>query len=799
MKKTATSFFAMFVFALIIMSAPAFAQDIGTSDELMEILTATSGTTGNTYNLTADITISTASLDTNRVFRGTLNGNGHTITVSDNVAQPLFGVLGNGAQVNSLDLEFSGDAQGATLANLFGGVTIDGVNVSVAGDVTFKTNDTLSYASGLLGLRHPTIFSVGDYVDPNYQQAHINDTIISVTGIIGSKTGVNNARVYAVGVTTDDVGNDDGYTRSSDIILDNVSINADGIYAVSAYTASGGNPSCSAAGVATGGVHASRINVKDVSVKVNNDISATAPSGTNSQVDAYGLAYIVRALYSCSVDVGGNIEAIGHGFDSTDETTSNEDAYIGTTDSAMGFAWTVSTVNNQEHFGNDGVGDCSVNVGGDIVAITESSKAYPWWDSASGVMHWCKVSDGEWKDTSITVNDIKAELTNTSAAERTIRTYSCGFAANTYGNSLLSADGVSVTAHNISSANHSGKWCYASGFMNELDANYVRNCTINVNNITADTDDRYYGTAAGFMSYVLYSGNVTNVSVTANTISGDIPDVVGGFVYSANGTDTIQNCTVTVQSIEAPNGTATLFLGWNDGDGSQDRYSLYNNKVIIPSSAVEYPQGPNDGTYVYFTGGEAAGRAAKRDTWEDGNQLVLSDTNKTYDVKCLYDNGDSTYGTLWGIEEVVKNITFRTIVDSGFCSDSYKPQADADSTGAIAVSAMVENFENVMDDIAEFGFTVTGDNEESRNIILGSENYSALMESKYGAFYTIFYGIPYADFGKEITISPYVVDSKGATISGAPFSVVVENRTKWLGSVETMKANHSSPRINKGE
>ena len=316
-----------------------------------------------------------------------------------------------------------------------------------------------------------------------------------------------------------------------------------------------------------------------------------------------------------------------------------------------------------------------------------------------------------------------------------------------------------------------------------------------------------YGRTQKGPTFNMYGGTISQ-----NTVSGK-----GGGVYVSSRYSPVFN----MQGGEITQNTS-------DGMGAGIYYDAYS-KVTLSGSVTVQDNTANGAVNnlnildtshpVYVVGALEGSKIGVSDPvlWGDGlsddDESAQSAPSLTIGYKEYNGTEPSAYFTSdhksWGVgysedknevrlvRKEENNISFRTIVDSGFCSDMYKSEADENSTGAVAVSAIVDNFENVMDDIDEFGFTVVSNGD--KNVVLGDDNYRAVMENKYGAFYAIFYNIPYADFDKEITVSPYVIDSKGAKVSGAPFSVVVENRTKWLGSVDTMKNNHSSPRINKGE
>ena len=308
MRKKVLSVLMIAVFLLTgMLSIPAFAAgetiSIGSGDALLAVISATSGTAGNVYELTADVSVSTASLSPDtRTFEGEFKGNGHTITVTDATAQPLFGTIGDGAQVKNVTVAFQHNVLGATLANKVGSATIDGVTVTFAGDVLFASTSVgeqaFSYACGLFGTKTGT----------SNQPTYIKNVSIAGNGRIGSTTAVGGRGVCAAGVYAETSA--DGM---NDAVLDHVTVTVGSIYAVT--SADEYQAFCNAAGAVAGAYYGYKANCGYVTVNVTGNIHASATNDAGADVDAYGLAYTVQSLYSCQINVGGNIEAYGTGHD----------------------------------------------------------------------------------------------------------------------------------------------------------------------------------------------------------------------------------------------------------------------------------------------------------------------------------------------------------------------------------------------------------------------------------------------------------------------------------------------------
>lgn len=382
---------------LMIFPVGAFAADdvvipIGTAEELMEILgeTDANATKDKTYQLTTDLIIDTSTLTTRfnenaddaRHFSGVLDGAGHTITVDTprggGTTQPLFDdIYGAGSRqagIQNLNVVFRGDVAGATLAATFGNAKFSRVEISFAGDILFavSTAKGVAIAAGVAGVFHHS-------GKVEFEQVTVTAAGDDQHGIIGSRDQVQKQRyVVAAGVYSDIDA------AGADVYLNGVTIDVGGIYARTDVVDGQVGKSvaaCCAAG-AVGGIDQYSPHVRDVAVKVRENISAQSQSGSTADVDAYGLAYRVKAFYGVSVDVGGNIEALSYGYDAAGGKVEYSMGYT-TTTSAVGMCYITNTRDNKQTQ-DQGIGECSVHVGGSITARSQGQGTYPYKTVASG-------------------------------------------------------------------------------------------------------------------------------------------------------------------------------------------------------------------------------------------------------------------------------------------------------------------------------------------------------------------------------------------------------------------------------
>ena len=127
--------------------------------------TAADATAGVTYVLDCDLTIDTSALSTSfssgnpaRTFRGILDGNRHTITVSDTgdaPSQPLFdflqGVPAKAQESKNLTLVFEGNVAGTTVAGCLTYATLEQVDILFQKDIVFARSGEYAIATGVFG------------------------------------------------------------------------------------------------------------------------------------------------------------------------------------------------------------------------------------------------------------------------------------------------------------------------------------------------------------------------------------------------------------------------------------------------------------------------------------------------------------------------------------------------------------------------------------------------------------------------------------------------------------------------
>ena len=390
-KKKLLSVLVVFCMVCALLPTSAYADEnnheITSAEDLMAVLKMDkfSDTQGQIYTLMNDIEIDTSTLDTSfvsqqekRIFAGTLDGNGHTITVQEaedgSPSKPLFDALcgtsdSQLAAVKNLKVVFKGNVYGTTIAASFGNAEISNVAIEFEKDIQFADSGSYAVATGVVG----RIYS-------GKSELHISHVMVTATGresygVIGSQeTYQDKTYVMAAGVYSEDSN------ASRDFYLNDITVDVRGIYARSKAVDSGpySNAACVAAGAVAGEAQFTA-HLSDVHVKVRDNISAKTSEGATSDADAYGLAWKVKAMYNCTVDVGGNIEALSYGFTSPQRVEYGEGQTTCT--SAVGMCYTLMTRYNTKN----STGTSYVKVGGDIRARSLGTGTYPYSTYAGGV------------------------------------------------------------------------------------------------------------------------------------------------------------------------------------------------------------------------------------------------------------------------------------------------------------------------------------------------------------------------------------------------------------------------------
>lgn len=675
-KKKLLSVLVVFCMVCALLPTSAYAEEnsheITSAEDLMAVLKMDkfSDTQGQIYTLMNDIEIDTSTLDTSfvsqqekRIFAGTLDGNDHTITVQEaedgSPSKPLFDALcgTSGSQlaaVKNLKVVFKGNVYGTTIAASFGNAEISNVAIEFEKDIQFADSGSYAVATGVVG----RIYS-------GKSELHISNVTVTATGresygVIGSQeTYQDKTYVMAAGVYSEDSN------ASRDFYLNDITVDVRGIYARSKAVDSGpySNAACVAAGAVAGEVQFTA-HLSDVHVKVRDNISAKTSERATSDADAYGLAWKVKAMYNCTVDVGGNIEALSYGFTSPQRVEYGEGQTTCT--SAVGMCYTLMTRDNTKN----STGTSYVKVGGDIRARSLGTGTYPYSTYAGGVTcidSWKKHCEN------ITVQvDGNIASYNEHGKDGAI---AAGFSAKSDGSydsgSTFARSGCTVKAGSIT-AEAVNADASAVGFA-YYDFLTSENCSVDVGTIHAithtQTNEEACSYTAGFSFFTRTFPTDRTVTASGCTVQAEKliaeghgnagESVAAGFAcgaaaYNGGYTYQIKDCNVTANCMQADNQVG-LFIAQNIRFSVDKRpSSLASNTVTLPKSAVDIVE-INGEQYVRFTASEVDGRAAEHSAWESGNQLILTEQNTvtSYTVSCAFDDGDAD-GTLWKLTESEK-------------------------------------------------------------------------------------------------------------------------------------------------
>lgn len=648
--------------------------EISTGEQLKEVLTAKGIENEswyqqgvNEFHLIGDIEIDTSDFDTTYVnnvtstinprrFSGTLDGNGHTITVVDaggeKSSQPLFdyieGASSNRAVIKNLNVVFNGDVSGTTVAAIVQNTDIDSVKITFKKDIELKKVDAnYTIASGMVGF-----VTASDCTFSNIQV--IADPESAEYGTIGSLSqsdAVDTPYGMAAGLFVN------SNAANATILSQNVTITVSniGVYSKNNSSSYTGNIVCAAGAVAESEQGQSRL--KEVTVHVTGNIEAgTTPDGA-THVRALGLCRYPYAVYDCHVTVDGDIFANYQG--SSAVQTGN--TYYSGEAVASGLCWQMCTDSNAEELNADSVSS-SVLVKGDIKSIATNAKAV-----ACGATKTDECGT-IYKDIKVEVNgEISAENTGSGSA------YASGFSYNSTGKTVTGQydrSDCTVSASKISAEAVDGD-AIAAGFA-VYDFIRSEKCTVDVGTISAKTTDQASdgcSYAAGFSFYTCtyYERDAIaseNCSVTVDMIQAEGrgnngESVASGFACAANAygytnvTHSIKHCSVEISKEISADDQTGLFIAQNFAD------SLIGNTVTLPKSSASITSvTEKDGVtadHMRFTASENDGRAASypNNAWEFNN-TVLTDS-KRYPVSCDHDDGDTVNSTLWrlGVPEIV--------------------------------------------------------------------------------------------------------------------------------------------------
>lgn len=683
MTKYATILIALITLCIVFSTTASAADvvEIENADQLMDLLDTTANeaynkTYGKTFVLKNDITIDTSSLNTSyaiyqsaghsRVFRGMLNGDGHTVTVlneNGDAAKPLFdSIRGNGnddyyAEVKNLKLVFKDNVAGTTVASHTSYARISNVDISFEKDIVFAQNSSgYAIATGLYGF-------TSDGIDVRLDNVSVTATGEAPYGIIGSKEAQDARYVLASGIYTE------CNSAGGEIICDGVAVNVRGIYAVSKFVDNNNYSICCSAGIASGYLQ-TNLRLGNYNLTVAEDISALTTEESTSSASAYGLGDHLLAMYNCRVTVGGNIEATAHKF--KDYKTDTKYGRSNTV-SAAGLGFIVQSGDNYKVFGATDTGVCSVNVGGSILAEIKSPQDASTSAKACGAAVWSG-NKYVWSDVTVNVTgDIKASGTGTADA------YANGFvhqALNVTSISDYGCENCSVTASNIL-AESTGFGGYATGFMRWCYTT-CKGCSVSADTISGsgiDADTSGFAYRFFPVTSATKHGTLDGCSVLADNIISTNTDpqygaYTSGFAFMTENlsgysdlSGEVLNCEVTIKKQLSSNSadgisTKALFI-YQD---RTDKYELLNNTVSLPKSQADV-QSIGGIEYVRFTASEIAGQADK-DDWESGNRVIFTGESIN-SVSCAFDDSNTTYGTLWELNCIAQIFTVNYDLNGG--------------------------------------------------------------------------------------------------------------------------------------
>lgn len=632
--------------------------DINTAEDLEKILMADkkSETSGKTYTLKNDITIDTHGFAMSyqdetpkRIFAGTLDGNGHTITVKKNDNGPSSSLfddienqVGSNAVIKNLTLTFEGDVEGATLASSLGTATVENVTVNFQ-NVLPLVSGNIAYADGLYGVNRAVKY------------AYVHDTKIH-GGTIGSSEAKSAYRVLSAGICNYSTSNVSymGY-RNVEVQVDEILANTSGKGTV-----------CAAGLLAGFRGNQGAAELDNVSVKVNKNVYAT--SSGSAEIYAVGGPFFTKAMNAVKVDVEGDILA------------GDENSHNGSVVMASGMGYQTNTERNADTNLNDSlaikekvVRDTSVKAQNIRAVANDTGSVF-----ANG-MCYCVGYDSQWKGSSVDVKSITAEEKGGSSVTNAI---AAGFSSTAYiwssnynNGEIPAAENCSVKADTIrgTSTNGSG---YAFGF-EMYSYSPKKNCTVDVPEIQSEgsndaassgmgyyfandrgwpaksDDDKEFEVAPAYDGCRVNADRITADSKNSVSAAGFlIASFIASDIKNAEDKFTVENNKVNIGKTlvaringEKDDKDTALFLADNYIGDNCGKTKIKNNTVTVPREDTEIISSEADGKdHVRFTASEYEGRADKSSEWESGNKVIFEDGG--YAVDCDHD-GDNT---LWAME-----------------------------------------------------------------------------------------------------------------------------------------------------
>lgn len=667
---------------------------ISTASELTDVLNST-GDTLAYYQLTQNITIDTNTLRPNAgasySFGGTLDGDGHTISVqsedpsSAQPLPPLFDTLRG--SVRNLNVEFYGDAAGTTIAYDIGyddpadEVNLSSISVTVHGDIRYGDHNYLDYYTSPLRPPH----NYGNwYIHYGGEPKHLAtgfswylwgtslDRIsVTVKGDIGSKTPTHDSDRADADATAAGFAYFAAKGASQNTITyEDITVNVKGN--IQSYASKGHASAYGfAAGTSDSGTAGFGSNTLDelsyASVSAAN-IIADSQEGASS---AIGFARFMQGYtHHCSVDVSGAIRAVNA------EGDPDEEVYAYMNGSAYAYGFMLSTggsIESRRNFEHN-----TVTVG-EITAQTLSS-VYAGSAFASGFAHQMMNSDPSDAPT-LSYNNNQVEVRGSISAQANKGgSVAAGFVTNSgrdyYNwpdhiyNNRVEVGGDIFAKSGQSEASASG---YAY-----LSKTHRRDCTVHVaGSITADSPVQ--AVAAGFVALQYQNDShyfVKDCQVTVDQdilATGDGMGVAGGLVgvmLSSSSTvsvpTVISGNTVTVKrAIDAPSGLSGLIIGLNDQfDPSKSKITFSGNQFIGPETLL--PESTADTLYTNFVG------QSKLAAIEPSNNSVVFTTSEgrqySSPVQPVADTAYPDYALKWeltDVQEIIREYTITYHLDGG--------------------------------------------------------------------------------------------------------------------------------------
>lgn len=674
------------------------AIEIEDVDDLIALLDDTGNTSG-AYRLSNDFTINTNELrkgaargNSEYSFKGTLDGDGHTITVKAESAPaegfaPLFDTLQG--SVSNLKVVFEGNVKGTTIAYDIGYennsdvLNLSNISVTVKGNILYGEHDYSQYYGSILQPPH----NYGNWYilyggDPKYLAtgfawyiwgASLSEITVNVTGNVGTEDQMD-ADATSTGFAY--FAAKGGSVHS--ITYEDIAVDVAGN--IQSYTDDG---HASAYGFAVGTTDSTAgfsCNTLDelshASVAAQN-IIAGSQAGASS---AIGFArYLQGYTHDCSVNVPGTIRAVNQ------EGDADEDVYGYMNGEAYAYGFMLNTggwsIAGRRNFVNNTV------KAGEITAKTTSDTYYGG-AFASGFAHQMMNTASSVPD--LTYNNNRVQVTGSISAEANKGdSVAAGFVTSSgrdyydrpdhiFGNTV--EVGGDICAKSAEADATAAGYAYKS-------STHRRNCTVHVKG-SIISESPVQSIAAGFVG-LQSQDNYYFVKDCQITVDGDIRaersgsdagiGIAGGVVgkvmnykYSVTVPVTISGNTVTLGgNLSAANeddfhGLTGLIVGLNEQeDTTKAQIVLTGNQFIGKETLL--PESTEDTLYTAFVGQT---KLSAMKEYTDNSVLFTKPDGRQYSspVKPIPDNTDPDYVMKWeltDIQEVIQEYTITYKLNGG--------------------------------------------------------------------------------------------------------------------------------------